>query len=130
IVELLTRMPELENLVGKGPTADQLSVAARAGGMKSLWESGLRHVLSGDSTVDELLRVTDPPQVIPEKQAAAPGRTERPARAGRSVSPTAPPTPQPPPAPAPVSLDFMMDMALIDDSPPSARGIGTCVLLV
>src|SRR5499433_3592248 len=51
IVEILTMNPELENLVGKGTTADQLSVAARAGGMKSLWESGLRHVLSGDSTV-------------------------------------------------------------------------------
>ena len=30
--------------------------------MRSLWESGLSHVLRGESTVDELLRVVDVPQ--------------------------------------------------------------------
>src|SRR6478736_1184651 len=29
--------------------------------MKTLWECGLRHILAGHSSVDELLRVTDPP---------------------------------------------------------------------
>ncbi len=93
--------PELEHLVGLGTTADQLAVAARAGGMQSLWESGLRHVLAGDSTVEELLRVTDPPQAVPERPAAAPGRPARPARGSRATAapvPTAPPPPaaQPP----------------------------------
>jgi type II secretory ATPase GspE/PulE/Tfp pilus assembly ATPase PilB-like protein/CheY-like chemotaxis protein len=127
IVEILTMNPELEHLVGKGTPADQLTVAARAGGMLSLWGSGLRHVLAGDSTVEELLRVTDPPQVMPE--TPAPARPARPGRTSRAVSP-APPAPAPPPTPAPVSLDFMMDMELIDEAPPSARGIGTCILLV
>jgi type II secretory ATPase GspE/PulE/Tfp pilus assembly ATPase PilB-like protein/CheY-like chemotaxis protein len=130
ILEILTMNPELEHLVGLGTTADQLAVAARAGGMQSLWESGLRHVLAGDSTVEELLRVTDPPQTMPERPAAAPGRPARPGRTSRATAAPVSPGPPPPPAPPPSSLDFMMDMELIDEAPPSARGIGTCVLLV
>ena len=131
IVEILSMNPELEHLIGKGTTADQLAVAARANGMLSLWESGLRHVLAGDSTVEELLRVTDPPHVVPDVPQAAPARPARPGRTNRAVStPAAPPAQPPPPAQSPASLDFMMDMELIDEAPPSARGIGTCVLLV
>jgi type II secretory ATPase GspE/PulE/Tfp pilus assembly ATPase PilB-like protein/CheY-like chemotaxis protein len=130
ILEILTMNPELEHLVGLGTTADQLAVAARAGGMHSLWESGLRHVLAGDSTVEELLRVTDPPQATPERPAAAPARPARPARTSRATAAPVPQAAPPPPAPPPSSLDFMMGMELIDEAPPSARGIGTCVLLV
>ena len=129
IVEILTMNPELEHLIGQGTTADQLTIAAQAAGMQSLWGSGLRHVLAGDSTVEELLRVTDPPQVMPERPAAFPARPVRSTRNSRGLSAPAPSAPVPP-ASAPVSLDFMMDMELIDDAPPSARGIGTCVLLV
>jgi type II secretory ATPase GspE/PulE/Tfp pilus assembly ATPase PilB-like protein/CheY-like chemotaxis protein len=62
IVEVLTMNQELERLVGAGATADRLADAARANGMRSLWESGLQHVLSGESAAEELLRVTDIPQ--------------------------------------------------------------------
>jgi type II secretory ATPase GspE/PulE/Tfp pilus assembly ATPase PilB-like protein/CheY-like chemotaxis protein len=134
IVEVLTMNPELEHLVGQGTTADQLTVAAQAAGMHSLWDSGLRHVLAGETTVEELLRVTDPPM----QAAGAPARApSRPARTSRAVpSPEAPPSPPAHPVPpaahvtAPASLDFMMDMELVDEPAPSARGIGACVLLV
>src|SRR5438132_9271822 len=36
--------------------------AARRSGMKGLWDSGLEHVLRGESTLDELMRVVDIPQ--------------------------------------------------------------------
>ncbi|HEU5219161.1 MAG TPA: type II/IV secretion system protein [Gemmatimonadales bacterium] len=62
IVEILTMTPELERLIGRGATADQIASAARAGGMRSLFESGVRHVLSGETSVEELLRVTEPPR--------------------------------------------------------------------
>ena len=95
IVEVLTMNSELEHLIGLGTTADKLADEARAGGMGSLWESGLRHVLAGESTVEELLRVTDPPQAVPEQAAAPP----RPSRTSRAVaSPVAPPEPSPAPA--------------------------------
>jgi CheY-like chemotaxis protein/energy-coupling factor transporter ATP-binding protein EcfA2 len=130
IVEVLTMNPELEHLVGKGTTADRLTEVAAAAGMHSLWDSGLRHVLAGESTVEELLRVTDPPQQSPAQPAEAPMRPRRSGLA--AVGPAAPPAPAPPmPAPpAPASLDFMMDMELVDEVAPEARGLGTCVLLV
>ncbi|MGH7499027.1 MAG: response regulator, partial [Gemmatimonadales bacterium] len=97
-----------------------------------LWESGLRHVLAGESTVEELLRVTDPPQLAPNPAAAPTPRTARTSRA--VASPVAPPSPAAPVSPpqghSSASLDFMMDMELVDDSAPAARGVGTCVLLV
>ncbi len=134
IVEVLTMNPELEHLVGLGTTADKLTLAAQAAGMHSLWDSGLSHVLAGETTVEELLRVTDPP---PAPAAASPARAPGlPGRTSRAVpSPEIPPSPPPQAAPgahgsAPASLDFMRDMELVDEPSAPARGIGTCVLLV
>ena len=62
IMEILRVTPEVERAIGAAETADRVADAARRGGMKSLWESGLAHVLRGESTVDELLRVVDVPQ--------------------------------------------------------------------
>jgi type II secretory ATPase GspE/PulE/Tfp pilus assembly ATPase PilB-like protein/CheY-like chemotaxis protein len=62
IVEVLTVTPEVERRIGANETADKIADAARKGGMMSLWESGLSHVLRGESTIDELLRVVDVPQ--------------------------------------------------------------------
>ncbi|MEJ2237570.1 MAG: type II/IV secretion system protein [Gemmatimonadales bacterium] len=62
IAEILRMTPEVERRVGAGATADKIADAGRASGMKSLWESGLAHVLRGESTIDELLRVVDVPQ--------------------------------------------------------------------
>jgi CheY-like chemotaxis protein len=62
IVEIVNITPEIEKLVGAGATADRIADAARNDGMRSLWDSGVSHVLLGDSTIDELLRVVDVPQ--------------------------------------------------------------------
>ena len=62
IVEVLTVSPEVERLIGSGATADKLAEAGRGGGMKGLWESGLAHVLRGESSLDELMRVVDVPE--------------------------------------------------------------------
>ena len=116
IMEVLTLTPEIERLIGEGATAEKIATAARGAGMKSLWESGLRHVIAGESTMEELLRVTDVPME---------GRTAAPAAA-------APPTPVPGPIP---SLDLAMDMELVDEAvtpgaAPAGRGRGAKVLLV
>jgi CheY-like chemotaxis protein len=66
--------PEVERRIASGETADRIAEAAIKGGMLSLWESGLAHVLKGDSTVDELLRVVDVPS---EDEEADPLRTAR-----------------------------------------------------
>ena len=61
VVEVLTMNVELERLIGGGATAEKIAEGARANGMLSLFESGLKHVLAGESSVDELLRVVDVP---------------------------------------------------------------------
>jgi CheY-like chemotaxis protein len=52
---------ELERRIGAGGTADKIAEAAKANGMKSLFESGVQHVLNGETSVEELLRVVDVP---------------------------------------------------------------------
>jgi len=61
IVEVLTVTPEVERMIGSGANADKIAEAARNGGTRGLWESGLSHVLRGESSLDELMRVVDVP---------------------------------------------------------------------
>jgi type II secretory ATPase GspE/PulE/Tfp pilus assembly ATPase PilB-like protein/CheY-like chemotaxis protein len=135
IVEVLAMNSELERRIGQGATADQIADAARANGMRSLFESGLRHILAGESSLEELLRVTD----VPREEEGALVPRERPS--GRTRAGAAPP-PQPPAPAVPVaitpgaSLDFAEALELVDDTPAGdiagagGRGAGTCVLLV
>jgi type II secretory ATPase GspE/PulE/Tfp pilus assembly ATPase PilB-like protein/CheY-like chemotaxis protein len=61
IIEVLTVSAEVERRIAAGEPADRIADAARHGGMKSLWDSGLAHVTRGESTLDELMRVVDVP---------------------------------------------------------------------
>jgi type II secretory ATPase GspE/PulE/Tfp pilus assembly ATPase PilB-like protein/CheY-like chemotaxis protein len=130
IVEVLTMTPELERRIGEGATAEKIAEAARAAGMRSLFGSGLRHVLSGESTLEELLRVTDVPH-----EEARPGRPSGPrpristphaASPLQGLATAAPSSAEP--------LEFLMD--LLEESPPAdgalaeGRGRGASVLLV
>ena len=130
IAEVLTMNADLERQIGEGATAEKITLAARAAGMRSLWSSGLRHVLSGESTLDELLRVTDVPE---EEPIAPPAPPPPPRRSGRDARISAP-QPAPPAAAAPVSLEFSMDLldepALTEAVRAEGRGRGACVLLV
>jgi type II secretory ATPase GspE/PulE/Tfp pilus assembly ATPase PilB-like protein len=62
ILEVLTVGPEVERRIATGQTAEDIATAARRSGMKSLWDSGLAHVVRGESTLDELTRVVEIPQ--------------------------------------------------------------------
>jgi Tfp pilus assembly pilus retraction ATPase PilT/CheY-like chemotaxis protein len=68
IVEVLSVTPEVERVIGSGATADKIAEAARAGGMRGLWESGVAHILRGESSLDELMRVVD----VPVEEGAEP----------------------------------------------------------
>jgi CheY-like chemotaxis protein len=130
-VEVLTMNPDLERRVADGASAEKIAEAARKAGMRSLWGSGLRHVLAGESTLEELLRVTDVPRE--EEPGEAPPAPRR-GHSGRAAAPVAAP-PIAPPAATPLS-DFSMDMELLeeptglDDIVAGGRGQGACVLLV
>lgn len=86
VVEVLTMNVDLEKIIGTGATADRIAEAARENGMLSLFESGLRHMLDGETSVDELLRVVD----VPMADSATASR----------LSGTAPAPPPPVEAPA------------------------------
>jgi type II secretory ATPase GspE/PulE/Tfp pilus assembly ATPase PilB-like protein/CheY-like chemotaxis protein len=76
ILEILTMGPELERRIAAGEAADRIAEAARRGGMKSLWESGLAHVTRGESTIEELTRVVD----IPSEEDPRSSQAGEPAR--------------------------------------------------
>jgi len=90
ITEILVMTPELEVLIGEGATAERIAAAARADGMRSLFESALDHILAGHSTVDELLRVTDVP-AGPGRGRAAPAPAPSANGAGAAVAPVTEP---------------------------------------
>jgi type II secretory ATPase GspE/PulE/Tfp pilus assembly ATPase PilB-like protein/CheY-like chemotaxis protein len=131
IVEVLTMNPDLERSISEGAAADKIAEAARAGGMRSLWGSGLRHVLSGESTIEELLRVTEPPHEDTSKPAPAAPQA-RPSRSNRTAASDVAPRLEP--AAAPMPLEFAMDLleepARADAVIGEGKGNGACVLLV
>jgi type II secretory ATPase GspE/PulE/Tfp pilus assembly ATPase PilB-like protein/CheY-like chemotaxis protein len=75
ILEILKASDEVERAIGANETADRIADIAYQAGMRSLWDSGLSHVLLGDSTVDELLRVVDVPRE--DERRTPPKRKQR-----------------------------------------------------
>ncbi|HEX5003812.1 MAG TPA: type II/IV secretion system protein [Gemmatimonadales bacterium] len=136
IVEILTMSPEIERLIGQGATVDMIATAARHNGMMSLFESGLRHVLEGDSSVDELLRVTDIPMDGRHGAAGArPTALGIPSLYPTGVFPAVPQAMAAPAAPAAPAIDLTTAFELLEDAPapPGVDGDparGVSVLLV
>ena len=85
ITEVLITTPELERRVTANESGERLAEAARDGGMKSLWESGVQQALRGDTSFEELLRILEmpaPPEAPPRarpKEEAPTRRTSSPA---------------------------------------------------
>ena len=129
IVEVLTMNPELERRIGEGATAEKIAEAARAAGMRSLFGSGLRHVLAGESTVEELLRVTD----VPHEETRTPRSSGPQARIPAPPAPSArAPTTAAPPSAGPLefTMDLLEEPELTDGAETEGRGRGASVLLV
>jgi type II secretory ATPase GspE/PulE/Tfp pilus assembly ATPase PilB-like protein/CheY-like chemotaxis protein len=111
LLEILVADHEIERRVGANLPPDKIAEAARQAGMRSLWESGVEHVRSGITTVDELLRVLEPPaEAVPAPSPAAaappPSAPTRPSgaiarpdseRPGRTSAPVVRRTPPPGP---------------------------------
>ncbi|TME48931.1 MAG: response regulator, partial [Chloroflexi bacterium] len=133
ILEVLTMSPEVERTIAGGETADKVATIARRHGMKSLWESGLSHVLKGESTIDELMRVVDVPQeeAPPVQVPPPPGPRQRGSAASRGVQRPAEFDSAEPEAPAePVSVHF--DLLEEPAQPPTSgpHGVPACKVLL
>lgn len=64
IYELLTITPEIEDLIIRRASSNDLNVLARTQGMKLLFEDGFEKVKAGMTTIEELMRVAAPPEVF------------------------------------------------------------------
>src|SRR5436305_1806366 len=90
IIEVLTVSAEVERRIAAGETAEHIAGAARRAGMKGLWDSGLAHVLRGETTLDELTRVVDIPQEDETASEAGGGGAPRRASGGLPAPASAP----------------------------------------
>jgi hypothetical protein len=78
IMEVMITTPEVEAAIAANESAETIVEAARQGGMKTLWDAGIAHVRAGETSLDELLRVVEPPLEMPGRRAEpAPIRARR-----------------------------------------------------
>ena len=78
ITEVLIATPELERRVSANESAERIGEAARGGGMRSLWESAVEHVLRGETSFDELTRVVEIPSEVVQRPPEPPPPTRQP----------------------------------------------------
>ncbi|MDF2771092.1 MAG: type secretion system protein [Geminicoccaceae bacterium] len=98
VMEVLTVSSEIERLIAKGETPDRIAEAARADGMKTLWESGIEHVRAGFTSLDELLRVVEPPVEIPVRRSGSTRENAPDSARGRADAHGPAPVQTPPPS--------------------------------
>jgi len=70
IYELLVITPEIEELIIARATSSNINDAACKSGMKLMFEDGFAKVMTGMTTIKELVRVAAPPEVIQVKNAS------------------------------------------------------------
>jgi CheY-like chemotaxis protein/Tfp pilus assembly ATPase PilU len=137
IIEVLKVTREIERHINAGAPASKITAIAKKDGMKTMWDSGLAHVLRGRSTIEELLRVVDMPWEETEEEEADSGASARSAEAAPPAAPQAPvsvePTPvvEPPGGTRRVTAAFELIGALDSDGDEKAVAVeGIRVLLV
>ena len=137
IVEVLKVTREIERRISAGDTASKIRAIATKDGMKTMWDSGLAHVLRGRSTIEELLRVVDMPWDEAEEEEADFGAGARNGAVAVPAAPQAPVSVDPPLVVGPsgqtrrVSEAFELIGALDSDGDEEAIAIeGIRVLLV
>lgn len=67
IYELLKVTPEIQNLIIARATSAEINDKARKQGMKLMFEDGFAKVMSGLTTIEELMRVAAPPDIFLSK---------------------------------------------------------------
>jgi len=80
VTEVIVADSELERSISLGESADRLGEVARAAGMRSLWESGITHVLDGLTDLEELVRVIEVPTSVPRRSTPRSTSTTQPPR--------------------------------------------------
>jgi len=71
VFELLLKTDRIRTMIMEGSSASELRREARIEGMKTLREDGWRKALTGVTTVEEVIRVTQPDEPLKRSEAAA-----------------------------------------------------------
>jgi type II secretory ATPase GspE/PulE/Tfp pilus assembly ATPase PilB-like protein len=64
IYELLAITPDIEELIINRATSAEINNQAVKNGMKLMFEDGFEKVLTGMTTIEELMRVAAPPEIV------------------------------------------------------------------
>jgi type II secretory ATPase GspE/PulE/Tfp pilus assembly ATPase PilB-like protein/ActR/RegA family two-component response regulator len=80
VTEVIVVDSEMERGISLGESAERLSEVARAAGMRTLWESGITHVLDGLTDLEELVRVVEVPTSVPRRSTPRSTSTTQPPR--------------------------------------------------
>jgi type II secretory ATPase GspE/PulE/Tfp pilus assembly ATPase PilB-like protein len=128
IMEILVTDAEVERRISAGESTERISDAARRGGMRTMWDSGVEHVLGGETDLEELLRVLEVPVEGEEKTTKGRAKDKEPLAAA-SVR-TA--TPMPQPATRNGARNFLPEevLELVDDITGGAKGAGRHTVLL
>jgi type II secretory ATPase GspE/PulE/Tfp pilus assembly ATPase PilB-like protein len=71
VTEILVTDAEVERRISAGESTERIADAARRGGMRTMWDSGVDHVMAGDTDIDELLRVLEVPVETTDQKLAS-----------------------------------------------------------
>jgi type II secretory ATPase GspE/PulE/Tfp pilus assembly ATPase PilB-like protein len=128
VMEIMVTDAEVERRISAGDSTERIADAARRGGMRTMWDSGVDHVVAGETDIEELLRVLEVPAESDGKEAT-PGRSAKSAAPVASVRTATPP---PTPAVRPSTRNFLPEevLELVDDMAGAGRKGGRTVLLV
>lgn len=63
LFEMIVINPDLENMILRNPSSQEIWRSAREKGSYTLFEDGVAKVKNGTTTIEELLRVAEPPQI-------------------------------------------------------------------
>ena len=126
VMEILVSDSEVERRISAGESTERISDAARRAGMRTMWDSGVEHVLGGETDIDELLRVLEVP-AEPDK-SQAPARAAHPTPAARPSTPSSSAAARPPARAASFLPDEVLE--LVDDPGTARRDAHRTILLV
>jgi type IV pilus assembly protein PilB len=72
IFEIINVTPEMHDLILQSPSSQEIWALARKQGSSPLFEDGIEKVMSGVTTLDELLRVAEPPDAVAASSEKSP----------------------------------------------------------
>ena len=132
IMEILVSDAEVERRISAGESTERISDAAKRAGMRTMWDSGVDHVIAGDTDLEELLRVLEVPTDTPGQQGGPAARPSQGSAGSQGSVRTATPPPTSAIRPPSRTGSFLPEevLELVDDVGQGRKSGRATVLLV